>query len=390
MQKTVKLALSKFPAVPASLEDPANPGNARSEILVELSDLYHHYYLQSFDAAPPDPDPAHFEHVRLLEPTTPFRFQPNGLGANKTKRQNNSNELGEAFCRWFLDKHLEISHVARIEDVRDHGALAFAHGVSVETDTTVEGDAPDYFCVNASGDVFLSEAKGTITPVGFKTAKFATWRKQFDRVRVLDPSGTPMSVKGYIVAMRWAIHTHSENIFTKLSAEDPQTPGERRFVDEGGVLGSAIRSLHYATSLSKLRQPVLASALRTGTRISPELSFQVVLWESFLPSLKGLRFVGGYYPSDRGGGLPYYLDDGKLVFHPKDPFRLDLASGTFFGIEEQVFRQLVNTARQGPELLRELRRLERRVTGYSGVSYLPDGHILGQVELFYPVATDAV
>ncbi|TCS60068.1 hypothetical protein EDD52_11679 [Primorskyibacter sedentarius] len=178
MQKSVKLALNKFPAVPASLEDPAKPGSAVPEVTVELADLYHHYYLQSFDIAPPDPDPAHFEHVRLLEPITPFRFQHNGLGANKTKKQNNSNELGEAFCRWFLDRHLDISHVARIEDVRDHGALAMAHGVSVEKDTTEEGDAPDYFCVDSTGEVSLAEAKGSIASVGFNTVQFAKWRKQ--------------------------------------------------------------------------------------------------------------------------------------------------------------------------------------------------------------------
>ncbi|WP_420326107.1 hypothetical protein [Mameliella sp.] len=390
MQKSVKLALNKFPAVPPSLEDPAKPGSAVPEIMVDLADLYHHYYLQSFDIAPPDPDPAHFEHVRLLEPTTPFRFQHNGLGANKTKKQNNSNELGEAFCRWFLDRHLDISHVARIEDVRDHGALTVAHGVSVEKDTTEDGDAPDYFCVGSSGEVSLAEAKGTISSVGFNTVKFAKWRKQFDRVRVLDPSGAPMSVKGYIVAMRWAVHTHSDKIFTKLSAEDPQTPGERQFFDESGAFSTAVRSLHYAPSLAKLRQPVLSAALRTGTLVSGELGFSITIWECLLPTMKGLRFVGGYFPSDHSGILPFDFENGKVIMQPKHPFRLDQASGTFFGIEEKVFRRLVDTSRQGPEVLREFSRPERMTTGYSGVSYLPDGHILGQIELFSPVATDVV
>lgn len=388
MQKSVRLALNNFPAVPHSLLDPSMPGQAVSEITVDLADLYHHYYLQSFDRAPPNPDPSHFEHVRYLEPCTPFRFQPNGLGANKTKKQNNSNELGEAFCRWFLDTHLDISQVARIDDVRDHGALAWAGGVSVQSDTTVEGDAPDYFCVEPNGHVSLAEAKGTIEAVGFGAKKFETWRKQFDRVRVLGPTGEPLSVKGYIIAMRWAVHTHSANIFTKLSAEDPETKGERPFFDESGAVSAAIRSLHYAPSLAKLRQPILSAALATGTTIAAELSFQLVLWESFLSSLKGLRFVGGYFPTDPEGTLPYAIRDGKFVMAPEDPFRLDRSTGTFIGIEEATFRRLVDTARNGPLQINELPRLDRRITGYSGASYLRDGHVLGPIELFRPVATE--
>lgn len=385
MQKSVKLALNAFPAVPGSLGHPVKIGEAVPEIMVDLADLYQHYYLQSFGTTPPNPDPAHFEHVRYLEPCTAFRFQLNGLGANKTKKQNNSNELGEAFCRWFLDRHLDISYVARIDDVRDHGALASANGVAVVSDTTVEGDAPDYFCVESNGQISLAEAKGTIEAVGFKTKKFAAWRKQFERVRVLDPAGTPMSVKGYIVAMRWAVHTHSANIFTTLSAEDPRTPGERQFFDETGAFAAAVRSLHYAPSLARLRQPVISAALKTGTTISPELGVQIVIWESFLPTLKGLRFVGGYFPTDPDGTLPIAMDDGKIVVRFSEPFRLDISPGTFIGIEEGIFRRLVDAARNGPLVINEMPRLERRVIGFSGASLLRDGHILGPIELFYPV-----
>lgn len=128
-KKTVKLALNAFPGVPLSLENSIKKGQAVPEIVVDLADLYQHYYLQSFDVAPPNPDPAHFEHIRYLEPCREFRFQANGLGANKTKKQNNSKELGGAFCRWFFDRHLDISYIARIDDVRDHGVLALANGV---------------------------------------------------------------------------------------------------------------------------------------------------------------------------------------------------------------------------------------------------------------------
>jgi hypothetical protein len=390
MQKSVKLALHKFPAVPTSLDNPAKPGHPVSEIMVDLADLYHHYYLQSYDRAPPNPNPAEFEHVRYLEPGIAFRFQPNGLGANKTKKQNNSNELGEAFCRWFLAEHLDIKHVARIDDVRNHGALSWANGLSVESNPGTEGDAPDYFCVEPTGQVSLAEAKGTIEAVGFKAKKFAAWRSQFNRVRVLDQSGSAMSVKGYIVAMRWAVHTHSSAIFTTLSAEDPQTPGERAFFDESGSFAAAVRSLHYAPSLAKIRQPALSAALATGTTIADELGFQIVLWECLLPTLKGLRFVGGYFPTDPESVMPLKFEGEKSAFVQNDPFRLDQSTGTFIGIEEKTFRHLVSTARSGPLTINSLPSVERRVTGFSGASYLSDGHVLGPVDLFRPVAFDLV
>lgn len=385
MQKSIKLAINAFPQVPASIQHPSNPKQAVDQVKVELADLYHHYYLNSWNCAPPDPDPAHFEQVRYLMSCGDFRFQRGGMGANPTFKGNKSNELGEAFCRWFLDKTLDIPHVASIGAVRDHGALA-AHGdVSVESNDDVTGDGPDFFCVEATGGVCLAEAKGTRHAVGFGTKEFQRWRKQFDCVRVLDAAGEPLSVKGYIVAMRWASETDRASTYTKLSAEDPQTPGERPFVDEEGGFSAAVRSLHYAGTLRRLRQPILATALAHGRLIPDELQFQVAVWQSFLSELEGLRFVGGYFPKGPGNGLPYHLDEGKIVMTQRDPLRLDIGSGTFVGVEEKIFGTLVSTARNGPGAINDLRLLDRINSGYSGASLLRDGHVLGPIELFYPV-----
>jgi hypothetical protein len=259
MQKTVKLAINAFPQVPASIQHPSNPEQAVDEINVELADLYHHYCLNSWNCSPPNPDPAHFEQVRYLMPGGDFRFQRGGMGANPTFKGNKSNELGEAFCRWFLDKALEIPHVASIGAVRDHGALAGHGGFSVESNDAVTGDAPDFFCVDAHGDTCLAEAKGTGHAVGFGTKEFQRWRKQFDRVRVRDAHGDLLSVKGYIVAMRWASETDRPSTFTRLSAEDPKTPASVPSSTNG--FSAAVRSLHYTGTLRRLRQPVLAVAL---------------------------------------------------------------------------------------------------------------------------------
>lgn len=385
MLKTIRLAIKAFPSIPMGLRDSADPKKAVPKIDVNLGDLYHQYYLDSWGHAPPDPDPAHFEQVRYLMPCSDFRFQGHGLGTAKTFRGNKSNELGQAFCRWFLAEHLGIVFFAHLEEVRDHGALAAHGGVSVQTDDTTSGNAPDYFCTDESSSVFLAEAKGTGHAVGFATSQFQVWRNQFKRVKIVDAAGLPMEVKGFIVAMRWATEIDSSRVFTKLSAEDPATAGDRRFIDEGGSLAAAIKSVHYSASLEKLHQPLLSAALRRGFQISDDLQFRFVTWESVLPTLQGLRFVGGYYPANPQGILPMTVEAGKFVMLPADPLRLDISSGTFFGIEQNIFKQLVATARVGQQAISELRPLEVQATGYSGASLLRDGHVLGPFELFRPI-----
>lgn len=40
--------------------------------------------------------------------------------------------------------------------------------------------------------------------------------------------------------------------------------------------------------------------------------------------------------------------------------------------------------------MNELPLIERRITGFSGASYLQDGHVLGPIDLFRPIAVDLV
>lgn len=384
MQKTVKLALNAFPTIPTSLIDDTN-NVPLPQIPVDLADLYHHYYQDTYGHGPPVPDPAHFEHAHHLLACPEFRFKWNGLGINKTGKGNKSNELGQAFCRWFLCKHLGIDYVAHLDDVCEHGALQEFGGISVRFNPKVEGDAPDYFCATATNQVSLAEAKGTIQAVGFGTKTFQTWRKQFGRIQILNRSRDPICVKGVIVAMRWAFESDSAKIRTTLSAEDPETEGTRPLGPDTPGLAYAIKALNYVASLNRLRQPLLAAALERGARLQPELLFNATVWQSFWPELKGLRFVGGYFPKGEGTTLPYKRFEGKLIHNPPDPLRLDIDSGTFIGIEEGVFRTLAETARFGPARIGDLRPIPRRPVGYSGLSLLPDGQVLGPIEFFAPV-----
>lgn len=384
MLRTVKLALNAFPKIPQSLSE-LSTGAPLSGLKVNLADLYHHYYLDSWGVEPPDPNPAHFEHIRYLVPSSDFRFSKVGLGAAKSFKGNKSNELGQAFCRWFLSEHLGIIYIAHIEDVRDHGALDRYGGVSVKTNKDKEGSGPDYFCVSGENQVHLAEAKGTRHAVGFATKEFQTWREQFDRVTVTDTNGQPVKVKGYIIAMRWAMETDSARVLTTLSAEDPETRGERSLGDDGLGLAYATKSIHYASSLQRLRQPLIAEALLRGFTIPEELQFRLFTWECLMPPFDGLLFVGGYFPDRVARGLPFErTPDGKFIYTPPDPFRLDIASGTFFGIEKHTFKILVEAARVGPAEVAQLRPLDGTLFAESSLSLLPDGHIMGPIEFFRP------
>lgn len=382
--KTVKLALNAFPSIPPSLCGPAN--GAALTLVVNLADLYHHYYLDSWGVRPPDPNPAHFEHVRYLLPCREFRFSTQGLGTAKTFKSNKSNELSQAFCRWFLSAHLDIDYIAHIEAVRNHGALARYGGVSVKTEEDGQGDGPDYFCASGANQIYLAEAKGTRHAVGFTTKEFQTWRNQFKRITVSDAHGQPVKVKGYIVAMRWATESDSVKISTTLSAEDPETLGQRPLGEDRFGLVYATKSIHYASSLQRLRQPLIAEALLRGFTIPEELQFRLVVWECLLPPFAKLRFVGGYFPDAAGGSLPFEVSpDGKIKYTPADPLRLDIGSGTFFGIEEYTFKILAAAVRAGSAELGRLQPLEGSLFVESSVSLLRDGHMVGPIEFFRPV-----
>ena len=91
-----------------------------------------------------------------------------------------------------------------------------------------------------------------------------------------------------------------------------------------------------------------------------------------------MRFVGGIYGSHY---WPYYEEFGdEIVFRGAHRYRLDVDYGTFVGIEEKVFRQLVITARKGPLAISELRPLDHVPGSAGGVSLLRDGKILGPIE----------
>jgi hypothetical protein len=77
--------------------------------------------------------------------------------------------------------------------------------------------------------------------------------------------------------------------------------------------------------------------------------------------------------------------NGRIIFDLADPLRLDVGRGTFFGLEEKIFQQVVGMARGGTSLARQINRFEEIEPFYSGISVLRDGSVIGPIEFFLPV-----
>jgi hypothetical protein len=129
----------------------------------------------------------------------------------------------------------------------------------------------------------------------------------------------------------------------------------------------------------------LAEALSLGFLTSPEIRFPATVWELQFGPFAGRRYIGGYYPS--GDGIVRAREhEGRITFLPDDPFRPDIGRTTFLGLEEKIFKQLVDVARGGPRLATEVRRPEQVSPFHSGMSMLKDGSVLGVLDFFNPVA----
>lgn len=382
MNRTLRLALKDFAMVPNSLRQ--NPANnvARPDISFDLAGLYHHYYLDCYDRTPPDPDPAQFEYLRFVMPSSDFRLTGDGIGSPTTKRRHSSNELGQAFCRKFLHDHLNITYFAHIEHVLQRSMRNAFSGLRLNRIST--GDVPDYFCCESVDKVFLAEAKGRYSSISFQNAEFSSWRSQFGRVELRESSGAPRFVKGFIVATRFACE-NTPRIQSSIFAEDPATEGELPLGNLSPELGAFIIASHYGGIALKIGQPILASSLLNGFVVPEEIRFNGVVWQVTAGPFEGTRFVGGYYPSREGVPALSLDHQGHALWNSANPLRLDVGMGTFVGVEESIFEGLTKIARRGAAAIAELRQFEGIEPFYSGVSMLRDGSAVGTLEFFSPV-----
>lgn len=385
MKKNIRFKLSKFPKVPHLLRQDPKKDIAATHIEVDLARLYHHYYLDTRGRTPPNPDPAHFDYLADLLADDEFRVAGDGFGKdNDEHRKAASNALGRAFCRWFLYEHLNITYFAHIKKVLKKNPSAFG-GITIKKE--LPGDGPDYFCAEDTTKICLAEAKGRISSISFSGVSFAKWRKQFETVVIRDRIGIAKSVKGYIVATRFATEA-KPSTFSTIYAEDPASPGEED-LEETANLGSSIIGLHYSEIAEKLNQPILASALASGVSVPSDIRFPATVWKfrpdliSNRPDLANKRFVGGYYITS-DGYEPIILVNGQIQYRSQHPFRLDIARGTFLGVEEEVFKKMCAIVRGSDSSRVELHPLADTPGIYSAISLLRDGSIVGPVDFFEP------
>jgi|SRR5215831_541423 len=82
MNRTVHLKLHKVVQVPNSLRINPSVNDPVSTLSVDLGRLFHHYYFDSYESEPPDPDPTNFEYLKFLAATPEFRFSGKGPANN--------------------------------------------------------------------------------------------------------------------------------------------------------------------------------------------------------------------------------------------------------------------------------------------------------------------
>ena len=247
------------------------------------------------------------------------------------------------------------------------------------------GDAPDYLCAQDGQRPHLLEAKGRYSSVSFTSHEFASWRDQFGRVELRNAAGQAETIKGYVVATRFATEA-KPRLKSTLYAEDPESSGDQP-IGEGArlELARAIVGIHYGRIAEILGLPILAASLRTGFVIPEEILVPITVWELQLPPLKGMRFVGGYFPN--GGGVrPLELENGKILFARHNAFQLGIGNGTFIGLEEKIFSQIVGRARGSQVLGTSFEALPLIPPIYSAISILRDGSIISPIEFLTPVS----
>lgn len=382
MHRTIRMQLNKFSKIPSALLSDPKQNVPLDEIPVDLGSLYHHYYMDSYEISPPNPNPAEFEYLRFLLPTADFRYIQKGPGAGTVKRRSISTEMGQAFCRWFLHEHLGITYFAHMEDVLDRTAHPAFGGICIKR--SQRGDVPDYLCAQSSKHSYIAEAKGRYSSINFANTEFQEWRDQFTRIQVEDAKGNLLSLKGYISATRFATETRPSR-FTTIYVEDPVTPGEQNPEFQGiRQLGIGTVALHYSTPLLKLGLRLLSAGLLEGFVVPADLSFGVIIWKCLVPPLTGVEFAGGLYQAGFSASRWFGTKESQI----ESLMHLGRPVGTFFGVRLDILRQIRQALLGDWNELGRLPILDIRASRPSQLNWLRDGTVSGPEDFFQPVRAE--
>ncbi len=339
MQRIIQISMKDVAPVPASLRQLPSASAPVSEIPIDLGRLFLQYYVDSFPAAPPKPDPTRFEYLELVSGSEDFRFHPFVHEATKEKKRTISFELGQAFCRLQLHDHFKICYFAHLQNIVNKSTHAAFGGMKIRR--TKKGDIPDYLCARKTTAPRIAEAKGRFRSITFDSAEFDEWRQQFERVEALSPMGSAISLKGYIGATRFVTERDSRRTRTTSFIEDPQTPGEPlgENTDVSRNLGRVALAQHYGRIFNKLGLGLLASALHNGFALTRELSFNVPVWTCMVQPFRGREFIGGWYRT-QSGPVATLTEKGWM-----QPLEIPLRHLAFVGLDVEIARDIAEAAR---------------------------------------------
>jgi hypothetical protein len=116
--------------------------------------------------------------------------------------------------------------------------------------------------------------------------------------------------------------------------------------------------------------------------VPEQIRFPATSWELMIPEVAREPFIGGYFAPD--GQDPQWEITEKSLALRKHPLRLDYSRGTFLGLTQSVFKNIVSIAR-GVFAFGEVPRFDRIVQVHSALSMLGDGSVLGPIEFFRPI-----
>lgn len=376
MNKTIKFQLNQFPVIPHLLRTDPSINAPGSEFSIDLSRLYHHYYTDSYEVAPPSPDHTNFEYLKFLDSCSDFRFLLTGVGASEAHKRTVSYKMGQAFCRYFLYEFCGITYFAHMDKVIDRPLHPAFNGMQIKR--VQQGDIPDYLCAKSVGNPFIGEAKGRFSSINFSTSQFNDWRDQFTRIRVCDRFGQDKRVKGYIVATKFSTDQNRTSNKSKILAEDPETVGDQNISNEDTGLSQGCKALHYSKLVSKLGLNLLASSLDEGFTVPTDLHYSLPVWECLYPPLAGKKFVGGFYSEIE----PSFQEINGEAFFKPNILKLGLPTPSFYGLQLDTFRTLRKVCHGEWNLLSEIAELQDTESRGSNIAWLRDGSITGALDFF--------
>lgn len=368
--RSFQLALNKVSPTPNSLR--ANPAEdaPRNDVDIDISRLCHVMYFDCFNEwALGDEGTSLGRYRRFLTADREFRFKGDGMGANSDTKREENRRLGQAMCRLVLHDAFRVRYFAHIPEILDGRIVTTQRGHTVKR--SANGDTPDYLCARSLNDLLVAEAKGTYKTVGFNTSRFDTWRKQFDRIRVVNSHDLSIATKGFIVATRAARQANPQ-VQPVIAIEDPKTPGGPPPDDspDEGYEGLSVIAAHYSDVADGIGQDLVAYLLRRGETLGDKLPFEAEVWRCRVPPFEGKRFVG------------VHIQEQDMFHWTHRLWRRFHHTGTFVGLYVTTFQALCLAVRTGRRQLAEVNPPELGPLSAAPLAAMNDGTMSGPVRFF--------